>query len=229
MKTAISLFLVTALSCAALASGCGDDSETSATGTTTTTTNTNTTTTGEGGTGGGADVNPNVPMLGEQVERMGRPAINTAANHTFDGNSATKDAAKDDWNKAPRADWGQFRDEVANNLGILDSLDANCGNQFLAGPAATADRYDGLAGVLADDRLWVNMASDSCGVYLAVEANATGALPNNDCGGRRLVDDVIETSYSLLAAGILSGVDDTIDADPAKTGGELFPYLAPPQ
>jgi len=173
-------------------------------------------------------VNPNVPMLGEQVERMGRPAINTAANHTFDGNSATKDAAKDDWNKAPRADWGQFRDEVANNLGILDSLDANCGNQFLAGMNATADRYDGLAGVLADDRLWVNLASDSCGVYLAVEANFTDALPNNDCGGRRLADDVVETSYSLLAAGLLSGVDDTIVADPAKTGGELFPYLAPP-
>lgn len=220
MKTAI-LFLATSLACTALAVGCGDDD------TTTSGTAGGGATGGNGGGGGSAA--PTVPTLGAQIERMGRPAINTALNHTFDPNAATKDPAKDAWNEADRPAWNGYATEVAANLAILDSLDANCGNQFLAGGMPVAGRYDGLAGVLADDRLWVNLASDSCGVYLAVEANFTGALDNNDCGGRRLADDVIETSYSLLAAGLLSGVDDTIAADPVKTAADAFPYLSGPQ
>jgi hypothetical protein len=38
---------------------------------------------------------------------------------------------------------------------------------------------------------------------------------------------VIDTSYSVLAAGILTGVDDTITADDAVALGE-FPYVAAP-
>jgi hypothetical protein len=227
MRAAIPLFLITLVSCAAVAVGCGDDdADGTSSGTTTGTTTTSSGTAGGGGTGEA----PNFPMIGEQVERMGRPAINTATNHTFDPDEAAKGAAKDEWNKAGPMDWAGFRAQVADNLGILDSLDANCGNQFLAGPNPTADRYDALAAVLADDRLWVNLNADTCTTYLAVEANFTGAIDNNDCGGRRLPDDVIKTSYSLLAAGDLTfSIDDTNDADPVKTGGEAFPYLAPPQ
>jgi hypothetical protein len=213
----IHLFLVSVMTCASALAGCGDD--TSGTG-------------GTGGTAGGGGTGgenafPPPPALGAQIDRFGRPAINTALNNTFNADLVTKDAAKDNYNHAKRADWSGFAGEFALNLGILDSLDANCGNQFLADPVLGPDRYAGLAGVLADDRLWVNLASDSCTTYLAVEANATMALPNNDCGGRRPADDVIERSYSLLAAGLLTGVDDTILADPIKTGVETFPYLAP--
>jgi hypothetical protein len=217
MKASI-LFLAATLACTALAAGCGDD-ETNTSGTA-----------GGGATGGGGGiVVPNVPTLGSQIERMGRPAINTATNNTFNGDSTAKGAAKDTWNEADRPGWNGFATDVATSLAILDSLDTNCGNQFLAGAMPVAGRYGALAGVLADDRLWVNLAGDTCTTYLAVEANFTGALDNNDCGGRRLADDTIETSYSLLAAGALSGVDDTIAADPLKTAAEGFPYLAAPQ
>jgi hypothetical protein len=222
MKAAIPLFLITLVSCAAVAVGCGDDDDDGTSG--------NPTTSSSGTAGGGGVEVPVIPMLGAQIERMGRPAINTALNHTFDPEQDTKDAAKDAWNTTEPSDWAGFVTQVADNLGVLDGLDAVCGNQLLAGAGPTGDRYDTLATVLADDRLWVNLNSATCTLYLGVEANATDAFPNEDCGGRRLVDDVIQTSYSLLAAGDLTfSIDDTIEANPEKTGGEVFPYLAPPQ
>src|SRR5690242_12077132 len=75
---------------------------------------------------------PPPPSLGPQIDRMGRPAINTALNHTFDTNSMTKNAAKDTYNQDegegnwPTAYGGDF----AASLAILDSLDATCGNQI---------------------------------------------------------------------------------------------------
>jgi len=195
---------------------------------------------GSGGTGGTGGGFPAPPALGAQIERMGRPAINTALNKAFEGDDAVKGAAKDAWNQAGEADFASFAGEVRGNLAILDSLDTVCGNQLLACGAAPCGntapgptRYTALAGVLADDKLWVNLAG-VCGTvtqtdgYLAVEANAVG-IGNNDCGGRRLPADVIETSYSVLAAGILEGVDDDITADATKTSGTTFPYLAAPQ
>jgi hypothetical protein len=194
---------------------------------------------GTGGAGGGGGF-PAPPALGAQIERMGRPAINTALNKVFEGDDAVKGAAKDAWNEAGEAEFASFAGEVRGNLAILDSLDTVCGNQLLACGATPCDntapdptRYTALAGILADDKLWVNLAG-VCGVvtqtdgYLGVEANAIG-VGNNDCGGRRLPADVIETSYSVLAAGVLEGVDDDITADATKTGGTTFPYLAPPQ
>lgn len=89
-------------------------------------------------------------------------------------------------------------------------------------------RYATLAGALGDDRLWLNTAATTCGAYLAVEANATGVLPNMDCGGRTLAYDVIDVSYSVLATGMLSGVTDGV-AKPNDVDGEIFPYLAPPK
>ena len=66
----------------------------------------------------------------------------------------------------------------------------------------------------------------TCGQYLGVEANAVG-IPNADCGGRTPEYDVIDTTYSVLAAGVLSGVSDGIVADGKVT--TTFPFLAPPQ
>ncbi|MEZ4364870.1 MAG: hypothetical protein R2939_01120 [Kofleriaceae bacterium] len=154
---------------------------------------------------------------------------NTALNHTFDGNPTTTQAAKDAWNtNDDPTTWANFTDEIANNLGILDSLDATCGNQLGAGASATADRYDLLAGALADDRLYVNSASGTCTQYFAVEVDALGVLVNDDCGGRAPGYDVIETTYSALAAGLFTGVDDTITADDATHSATTFPFLAAP-
>jgi hypothetical protein len=186
---------------------------------------------GTGGTGGGGGPQtPTPPALGDQIDRFGRPAINTALNHTFDTDAAAKDAAKDAWNanKDPSTWATTFGAEIAANLAIIDSLDATCGNQTLAKPGnpAPADRYAALAGVLGTDQLWIDTSQTSSNLYLGVEAAVALGLPA-DGGGRRLEFDVIDQSYSMLAAGVLSGVTDGVPAD-ADTGGTTFPYLAAP-
>jgi hypothetical protein len=168
--------------------------------------------------------------LGVQVERMGRAGINTAVTDPFFANRAEHARFQDGYNaSADPTQWaGQYATRIAGNLAILDSLDTVCGNQLLAGPNPVAGRYAALAGVLADDRLYVNTASGDCQQYLAVEGNAVG-ITNNDCGGRTPLHDTIDVSYSVLAAGALSGVGDgvPIDAD-GSASLTTFPFLDDP-
>jgi len=171
---------------------------------------------------------PAAPALGTQIDRMGRPGITTALIGTFDGDAAAAGALKDSYNVAAAADWGSFLPEIAANLAIYDSLDTVCGNQLLAAaPPAAADTYLGLAGALADDQLYVNTTGPTCTTYLAVEANATGVVPNDDCGGRALGFDVMDVTYSVLAIGALAGVGDDIDADDGTPSAD-FPFLDAP-
>lgn len=211
----------------------GSNPTTTSSNTSTSSTSSSSTTTSSSSGTGGTMMNPPPPALGVQMDRMGRPAINTALNHTFDTDTTAKDAAKDAYNgDSDPSKWAASNaPEFAKNLAILDGLDTMCGNQLLAKPATggtvPADRYAPLAGALADDRLWVKTDAATCAVYLAVEANATGVIPNADCGGRKLDYDVIDMSYSVLAAGAVAGVDDGVPAD-ADTKGNAFPYLGAP-
>lgn len=168
-------------------------------------------------------------LLGIQVERMGRAGVNTAATDPFFANEEEHGAFQNDYNAASDpAQWSTFAPRIAGNLAILDSLDRNCGNQLLAGPQPVAGRYDALAGVLADDRLYVNSASGTCQQYLAVEGNAVG-IPNNDCGGRTPLHDTIDVTYSVLAIGALSGVGDAIASDgDGNASLTEFPFLDEP-
>lgn len=243
------LYLATFLGLGALLAACGDDTTGTGGGgqgggSTTTTTTTTTTSAGGGGQGGGGGGGvPSVPELGAQIDRMGRPAINTAANDTFiylNGNTVTpsdstvRGASQNAYNAdANESAWGTtYTDKIALQLGVLDSLDTNCQNQLLTcGNVNQADGcYSALAGVLADDRLWVRVDGTDCtattGIYLAVEGNALG-IANADCGGRRPIDDVIERTYSVVATGTLTGVDDNITA-PVGLHPATFPYMATP-
>lgn len=205
--------------------------------------------TGAGGTGGtpgvsdgGVDATPvatargaaNPPMLGGQIDRMGRAAISTATVGTFTADATAKGARKDAYNQADMANWPTFVPDIRVSLAVLDALDGTCGNQ-LAADAMPASRYTFLATVLADDRLYVNSGSAKCGIYLGIEAEIVNpALPaelKGSCGGRTPTDDVIERSYSVLAAGILAGVDDTIAKDPDFATYDLatFPFLSAPK
>jgi hypothetical protein len=202
---------------------------------------------GGGNEAGDADAgNPPPPTLGAQIDRFGRPAVNTALNHSFDPDAATAGLAKDKYNADTDAGaWvAAYSPEFQKNLAILDSLDTTadggpgCGNQPFANNEAGAMRYATLAGVLADDRLWINTAATTCSQYLGVELIATGVLPNdggveggptNECGGRKLPYDVIQTTYSIVAGVGLTGFGSGVDAGPSKTSGTTFPYLAPPQ
>lgn len=178
--------------------------------------------------GGGGD-SPNPPALGVQIERMGRPAINTAVVDPFNSSEEDHGVIQDGYNESSDpSEWSQFAARMAGNLAILDSLDAQCGNQLLAGSTATAGRYNTLAGVLADDQLYLNTASGQCQQYLAVEANAIG-IANSDCGGRTPLYDTIDVSYSVLAAGALAGVSDAIQSDADGSASlSQFPFFRNP-
>lgn len=177
---------------------------------------------------------PAPPTLGTQIDRMGRPAINTALNKQFSPDATARAAAKDGYNtSSDPTGWIAFAQEFAANLAIIDGLDRNCGNQVLAAPAVDGgippDRYLTLAAALTDDKLYVNSTSGTCTTFLAVEANATGLLVNNDCGGRTPGMDVIDIVYSALAAGLGSMVTDGIGADSNPNhSATTFPFLAAP-
>lgn len=174
-----------------------------------------------------ASETPAKPALGSQLDRMGRPAINTALTATFEP-AATEGPKEDAYNSDSNpSSWSQYAAEFQEQLAIYDGLDRTCGNQ-LGADLDPNDRYAALAGLLADDLLYVNTASGTCTTYLAVEADALGILGNDDCGGRVMSYDVIDTSYSVLALGAFTGVGDGIDTDDATHDPDTFPFLAPP-
>jgi hypothetical protein len=142
-----------------------------------------------------------------QIDRMGRPAINTAL---IDLLAST--GKKDAYNASANPDdWaGQFQAEMAANLAALDTLDGVPGNALL--PANV------LASVLVDDRLVVDASIPTCGAYLAVELG----IPNQ-CGGRTLARDVMDDT---LGAVVGPGVSDYVGNDSEFLAD--FPFLAIP-
>jgi hypothetical protein len=196
---------------------------------------------------------PAPPALGTLIDRMGRPAISTALNNTFDlaesdagpvtclapGLCAAKDAYNQDGNPADwNANWGAA---FYFSLAIYDSLDNVCGNQAGYG-AASLPAYQALAGLFAQDALWVNTNSTICNQYLGVELGALG-ITNGDCGGRTLTENTIDETYQLLSgqfavvadAGAGAGVGPSATlvtngiTSASTTPSTTFPYFHPPQ
>jgi len=129
---------------------------------------------------------------------------------------------------------------------------AGCGNQVLYNMQLGGDQggthdsmsYLTLGGILTDDELWLDTTKTVCDLgpngshqnYLAVELNAlsNGVIPNT-CGGRDPLNDVIDTSYSALAAGFAAfdtstfhvGMGDGVDPH-TDVSDTTFPFLGPP-
>lgn len=79
---------------------------------------------------------PAAPALGAQIDRMGRPAINTALNRGFAASSAPGLAAsKDAYNQnSDPATWVASAPEFMKNLAFVDALDTGvCGNGLCEG------------------------------------------------------------------------------------------------
>jgi hypothetical protein len=194
---------------------------------------------------------PPAPALGPQIDRMGRPAINTALNHTFDVNAAAKAAAKDAYNQDTNvAGWpATWAVEFAKNLALIDALDAGtlvngCGNQILYNGSLTgggsaqgggSNSYLGLASILANDQLFLDTAKGTCTKYLAVEFGVVSGAGNATCGGRAPTYDVIDFSYSALALGITGFTMPALDpvfGDNVAVHGDVsesaFPFLGAP-
>ena len=180
-------------------------------------------------------MNPAPPALGTQVDRMGRPAINTALTGTFDPTCTLASCpAKDTYNAdSTPSHWATYIPAFASNLAIYDGLDGNCTNQPAYNTPAGSG-YPTLAGVLSGDTLWVNTANSTCQQYLGVEFGYLG-ISNTDCGGRTPAENVIDLTYNIVAGTLAIGtlpanpgpVTNGITA-PASPPSATFPYLAAP-
>jgi hypothetical protein len=163
------------------------------------------------------------------LDRMGRPLTGNALLGTL-ATALVSDKLKEDYNHATAAMAARFVPEMEKTLGLYDAFDGKCGNQLLAGKVAAAGRYSQLATLLADDRLWVNSASQVCTQFFAVElAQLTGqrALAN-DCGGRGPTYSAANVYRSLLATGESVGIDDGLTRDEQDHSSSAFPFLAAP-
>jgi len=209
---------------------------------------------GGGGDDGGGNNFPNAPTLGAQIDRMGRPAINTALNAVLEPDAAKKTAQKNAYNQAANpATWATTEvatgrtilKEFSKHIAIFDMADKGqqqvpdpdgCGNGALYMTPTSATSYDMLSGVLADDQLYVDTDKGTCNFYLSLEVEAAAAVTHTQCGGRTLTHDVVDTSYSLLVAG-LNGFDLLNQFAPRITDGatphadvynNAFPFLGAP-
>jgi len=174
---------------------------------------------------------PSVPTLGEPIERTARPLIKTALVGGPLAPDNESDQRKEAYNRVARDGWEQFSTAIEKTLGLYDGFDGKCGNQWLTDNKAKASaRYERLAKVLADDRVWVNSKSKVCNQFLAVELTEfkTPGASGGDCGGRTPNYDASNIFRSLLTNGTTSGVDDGLHHDDKVHSATDFPFLAAP-
>jgi Domain of unknown function (DUF4331) len=174
---------------------------------------------------------PAMPTLGEQIERTARPLIKNALVGGPLSTDTESNQRKEAYNRAVPGNWAQFSADIQKTLGFYDGFDGVCGNQWLAeGKAKGAERYERLAKVLADDRLWVNSKSTRCTEFLAVELAEfkTPGASSTDCGGRTPNYDASNIFRSLLVNGTTTGVDDGLKNDDKVHSITKFPFLAAP-
>lgn len=176
---------------------------------------------------------PEIPNLGGQIDRAGRVLISTALIETFNSNDEIQEREKDAYNASDNSEdttlWSSYTSRISgDSLPIYDGLGI-CGNQFLTGEVAELGRYNALARVLADDKLYLDSSIGVCNGYLSLEAGIEG-----DCGGRNPLVDTIDVTYSLLTIGTLGNdvaegrVSDGIPSDDAQHSMDEFPFLADP-
>ena len=174
---------------------------------------------------------PGKPLVGQQIDRAGRPGINLLLTDPFDNLAApmTKDNVQNSYNAAAPGNWRNFATDpnyFTKNLAVFDSFDGTCGNQLLAG-AAGAGRYTALATLLADDRLYINANLGTCSNYLALEQGTAG-----DCGGYHPTVVAMDITYNLLISGRPTGTYNngvTADLDGGIALNAQFPFLIAPK
>ena len=170
---------------------------------------------------------PPPPVLGEQLDRAGRPLIGTALIGAM-SDDTTRAAARDvyshaadpaTWRTTPLRGSVTIEDELEINLAKFDAIDkgfvagngntlTGCQNGFLYSAPTKPESYQNAAALFADDQLYIDTAKTSCGIYLSLEIELAsgGNLPHTACGGRTPTHDVVDVTYSVIAAGI-DGLD----------------------
>jgi hypothetical protein len=151
-----------------------------------------------------------------QVDRMGRPAINTVFNGLLlPSNSGANGLEKDAFNfQRPSNDRSTTTDNVTTVLNAIGNvLTANGATAYTSGEVSA------IAGVLLPDELSITLGS-SAG-FASGTSLATLAL-----NGRRLGDDVIDAEFALLTNFVITTGDGVPAND--RTFSSSFPYLAGP-
>lgn len=171
--------------------------------------------------GGGICVADDAPI---QLDRMGRPAINTAlilSEH------------KDLYNSASQDRGAFFVPEMAALLEVIDGLDGDLTNGLASLFGDTPD-FVALADFLSADVLLFNAGINNCeDGYLAAEVTALLGGEQVACGGRTLAQDVMDLTLQVLVdVSFVNGNDFTVVSD-AVNENDLsfssdFPYLAAP-
>jgi hypothetical protein len=121
---------------------------------------------------------PAAPTLGTQIDRMGRPAINTLLNRFFESPTVGQGTAKDAYNMASdptmwvTANEGEFK----KNLGILDALDFGvCGNGLCEVGEFGANGTTGVCPLDCPGAADVGTVTESCGNQVLYNGGAGGA------------------------------------------------------
>jgi hypothetical protein len=147
-----------------------------------------------------------------QIDRKGRPSITTLIpEEQRDAYSTASD---------PGAWPALFTDEIEASMAALDLADGVQGNGFIS-PAVFAE-------IAADDRLQVDLEWSACAGYFTIETSDLVPQPHtNDCGGRKLSENVIDDMLSMQVSSWDPSISDFVDANdvPFLTG---FPFLAAP-
>lgn len=241
-KNLSALFLLAAVAVGAPAAllACGGDDTTSTPatdggkpdGTTPTTDGAATDAPTSTGTDAGADAP--APLPTGQIDRMGRPAINTVLN-------LNDDVSKDKYNQAATfQDWTANHDFDQNFEKNLEAVDTLAGDKqdWPWGPDAGADGGTGthplrdplkLDVLIVDTNKECTVANSFCETgYLEIEAQLLlGGAAHQTCGGRTPKEDIIDKSLTLLITKGRAPISDMVDKatkDPTHT----FPYLADP-
>jgi hypothetical protein len=196
---------------------------------------------------------PPPPALGIQLDRAGRPGINTMLVGLLTTPVAAQAARKDAYNQASDpATWKTtvlatgvtIEQELEVNLAVFDALDkgtsitkAGCGNAMEYASPPNPTSYQAAADLLADDQLYVDTSRTTCSVYLALELEqvSSGSFPHTTCGGRTLTHDAVDVTYSMLAASYY-GLDQATDFSGRIRDGvaahtdvkDTFPFLGAP-
>lgn len=167
---------------------------------------------------------------GRQLDRAARPLTGGALLGTL-ASEELSNLLKEEYNVATPTTAAAFVPEIEKGLELYDAFDGKCGNQWLAhGDGTSAARYEALAKLLADDRLWVNTESTICTQLFAVElAQLSGqSAAAIDCGGRTPLYNASNVYRSLLVDGTTTSVDDGVDRDDREHSETEFPFLAAP-
>jgi hypothetical protein len=170
-------------------------------------------------------------VAGKPLNRMAQPFVkNTLLGVAPFSTDDPSGARRDDFNAALPTTSAKFIPDLEKTLAFQDSLDGKCGNQVLAASEETPARYRPLAKLFAEDRLWVNSASNVCTQFFAVElANLKGEKTlSKDCGGRSPTYDNSNVWRSLMIAGTTTGTTDGLHQDEHPPSATEFPFLAPP-